>query len=137
MTEAEWLACADPEVMLESLRYSVSDRQLRLFAVACARRVWDSLPGECGRQTPEVVKCFADDAASGAELWQAHDRAEAVVEALLADPSEQRAYDRQLYAADAVLIQAYDGVPPGDWVHGVAACGVQVATAAGGGEAKR
>jgi hypothetical protein len=31
MTEAEWLACADPEKMLEFLRGRASERKLRLF----------------------------------------------------------------------------------------------------------
>jgi len=39
MTEAQWLACGNPEVMLKLLRDKASERKLLLFACACRRRI--------------------------------------------------------------------------------------------------
>ena len=49
MTEAEWLACEDPQRMLYSLRESLSARKLRLFAVACAGQVRRLLSDQRGQ----------------------------------------------------------------------------------------
>jgi hypothetical protein len=39
MTEQEWLACTNPLPMLEFLREKASGRKLRLFGMACCRRI--------------------------------------------------------------------------------------------------
>jgi hypothetical protein len=69
MTEAEWLACGDPLPLLESLRGTNADRKLRLFAVACCRRLLQTV-----RLHPwclhgiEVAEHFADGKATPDEL---------------------------------------------------------------------
>src|SRR5262245_6520581 len=72
MTEAEWLACNDPEPMLGFLRGKASDRKLRLFLVACARLVWDQLTVPVLRRGVETVEQYADGLASSEELRGSH-----------------------------------------------------------------
>jgi len=67
MTEAEWLACEDPTPMLEFLQGQVSERKLRLFAVACSRRIWKLLANE-PRQWIEVAEQYADGLVTQKEL---------------------------------------------------------------------
>ena len=68
MTEAEWLACTDPERMLEALRGKVSDRKLRLLAVASCRRVWPQLTGPIWREAVERSEHLAEGQAGSEEL---------------------------------------------------------------------
>jgi hypothetical protein len=85
MTEAEWLACTDPGLMLEFLSRRASswkarvfsplgfktsppsDRKLRLFACACCRRAWHLLI-ERGRQDVVTAERCADAELGAPEL---------------------------------------------------------------------
>jgi hypothetical protein len=68
VTEAEWQACDDPQPMLECLHGKASDRKLRLFACACARRVPNQIINLRIQGTIEVAERYADGAASAVEL---------------------------------------------------------------------
>jgi hypothetical protein len=68
MTDAEWMTSTDPQTMLESVRGEVSERKLRLFAVACCRLVWHLLVDERSRKAVEVAERFADGGATQQEI---------------------------------------------------------------------
>ena len=75
MTEAEWLACTDPELMLNFLRGKVSDGKLRLFACACCRRVahlvvdsqWHPQNSQESHEAQQIAERFADGLATDEE----------------------------------------------------------------------
>jgi hypothetical protein len=60
MTEAEWLESKDLLLLIKHLRSAGWDRKLRLFACACARRVWDRLTVGNGQEAVELAERFAD-----------------------------------------------------------------------------
>ncbi len=76
MTEVDWLAGADPAAMLAYLDGKVSLRKVRLFACACVRRYWGSMPYPTQRNAVETAERFADELASDFDLQQARERGE-------------------------------------------------------------
>jgi hypothetical protein len=68
MSEQEWLTCTDPGPMLEFLRDGASERKLRLFAVACCRRIWRLLRRKALRMAVEVSEQRADGLVSAGQL---------------------------------------------------------------------
>jgi hypothetical protein len=75
MTEQEWLAFTDPLPMLECLRGTASARKLRLFEVACCRRVWHLLIDDRSRLAVEAAERFADGLVTEEELRHAFSEA--------------------------------------------------------------
>src|SRR5262245_4178206 len=63
MAESDWLTANDPAPMLAHLGRQASDRKLRLFACACARRVWHLLTDARSRAGVEIAERFADEEA--------------------------------------------------------------------------
>jgi hypothetical protein len=86
MTEMEWSGCADPRPMLAFLRGRASERDLRLFACACTRRVWGPTwslgRNEPDRATVEEVERLAEGSADSAGLATVRGRASLEVELL-------------------------------------------------------
>jgi len=59
VTEGEWNASSNPTPMLQFLHGKARERKLRLFACACARRVWPLLKDERTREAVEMAEQFA------------------------------------------------------------------------------
>jgi hypothetical protein len=76
MTEQQWLKCTDPPLMLKAMADRAkqdtqaqppSQRKLRLFAVACCRRISHLFPDDRCRRAVEVAEREADGQATPAE----------------------------------------------------------------------
>jgi hypothetical protein len=68
MTEEEWLKGGKPRKMLRLIQDKISNRKLRLFAVACCRRIWHALEDDTSRRAVEIAEGFADGDFTAEEL---------------------------------------------------------------------
>jgi hypothetical protein len=68
MTESEWLACSNPEPMLDMLHGKAGDRELRLFACACCRRLLAAFFEPLSWCLCETAERFVDGQAGQSEL---------------------------------------------------------------------
>jgi len=75
MTEAEWLGCTDPQHMLNFLRGKVSDRKLRLFAVACCQRPYYQVADERFRKAVQLAERMTDENVDEEEWRLVHEAA--------------------------------------------------------------
>ncbi|HUR55291.1 MAG TPA: hypothetical protein VMZ71_14245, partial [Gemmataceae bacterium] len=85
-----------PRPMLEFLQGKVSDRKLRLFGVACCRRICDSMSQVRSRSLVLVAERFADGLADADELRAAYEEAFAADNDIYVNGGNQ-------YASTAVL----------------------------------
>src|SRR5262245_61694309 len=117
MTEAEWLACTDPPKMLRYLHGRTSDRKLRLFAVACCRRIWHLLNDKRSREAVEVAERYADGGATDEELYTASVAASFEWQADMKRAAKERKWDRRsilpYYGASAAAYNV--AIPLGWW----------------------
>jgi hypothetical protein len=60
MTEAEWLACTEPERMLGFLKGKSSERKLRLFALACCYSIWELIDDPRSQAAVEFADLHAE-----------------------------------------------------------------------------
>ncbi|MDY3552759.1 hypothetical protein R5W24_001848 [Gemmata sp. JC717] len=74
MTEEEWLACDDPE-LLTCEDIGTRDRKWRLVLCACCRRVWKRLVDERSRRAIEQSERYADGLISDEEMGTAESAA--------------------------------------------------------------
>jgi hypothetical protein len=76
VTEQKWLACTDPQKLLQFLRDKTSDRKVRLFAVACCRHYLYLTRDHRVGEAVDVAERFADGLASGMERSNARKAAQ-------------------------------------------------------------
>src|SRR5262245_29966110 len=96
LTEAEWLSGSGPRALLGHLGDRASERKLRLFAVACCRRISHLLREERARAAVELAERLADGQASA-------DEAEAVRASISGELSSDLSFPPNTFPSFAVF----------------------------------
>ena len=103
MTETEWLACEDPELMLERLPRHMSGRKGCLLGCACCRRNWKHLRDARLTVAVETIERVVDGLAPVGEVQRVSVDARAAHDFIWSDASEQRWWYVSERAAGAVV----------------------------------
>jgi hypothetical protein len=100
MTESDWLKKPWAYAMFQHALTSgrASDRKVRLFAVACCRRIWTLLPADPSRAAVTEAEHFGDGLVTEAHLASVCNSAHAVAHVIL--PPLPRLSREQLWDAD-------------------------------------
>lgn len=93
MREKTWLACNDPERMIAFLDTRVSDRKLRLFALACVRRAWHFVTDKRIPKLVAILENVADGKVKSRDRERARDRSYTVASSDLDDMQQCIGYD--------------------------------------------
>ncbi len=136
-TQTRHRAVNDPQRLLEGLYGRADDRQYRLFAVACCRRIWPLLTLPRSRRAVEAAERHAEGQAGDGELqaayrpvrwleealvppWAVQLSAEAAAANCAHAEAPEAAVRAALWAADAAGGAAADAVadPPGSLADG-------------------
>src|SRR5262245_10697646 len=79
MTEQKWLQSTAPKPMLKFLERKPSERKLRLFAVACCRRISHLIIDPSSQPAVDVAEQFAEGLVSESEVSPIRDEAELAI----------------------------------------------------------
>jgi hypothetical protein len=114
MTEADWLACTDPKLMLAHVGDKAGDRKNRLLACAYCRSIWPRLTVKRCRRAVETGERFADDPRLETERARAEQLAR---QALLEAPRERGGSKRLLGREEAFRKMALTTTLPPDEIN--------------------
>ena len=111
MTEAEWLVATRPAPMLEFLREKADDRKLRLFAVACCRRVESMLLELQSRAALECAEEFAEGQVTQGERRATYQAIERYADGFAPYEAVMAALHRRaFFAANGAAVSAADAI---------------------------